>query len=280
MSKVKRRVKTAVVQSLIYAFMAFSLFMTFLPIFITIFNAFKSDYEIMTDVFAPPAKFLTDGFGLAWGHVSHNLLNGVFIAFVAGLLNTVGGSILAYIFQQKQFYAKELIYKFYIFIMLIPSLVGLPVVYALITKMHLINNYLSIWLTSFSGGQVGALFLFRTFLGQQPSTVYEAARIDGAGDVQIYLTISVPLAFPIMVLSFLGVFSGCYNDYFWPTLAIKDPDLQPIMAVLKRFADSYKTQNLKVPYAMYLISSIPLIFTAAISMKFFSSGDFAAGMKM
>ena len=278
--RAKKISKTVTVQLVLYVILGFSLFMCFLPIVISLFNAFKNDFEIMTDVFAPPSKIDFWGFARAWADISQNLWNGVFVAFVAGVLNTMLGSLIAYIFQQKQFIGKELIYRFYIFIMLTPSLVGLPIQYSLINELHLINNYFSIWLTTLSGGQVGALFLFRTFLGQHPSAVYEAARIDGASDVQIYLRISIPLAFPSMVLSFINVFSGVYNDYFWPSLVIKDPDLQPVMAVLKRVSDSYLVKNLRVPYAMCLICSLPLIVTTAISMKYFSSGDFAAGIKL
>ena len=278
--RAKKISKTVTVQLVLYVILGFFLFVWFLAIVSSLFNAFKNDFEIMTDVFAPPSKIDFWGFARAWADISQNLWNGVFVAFVAGVLNTMLGSLIAYIFQQKQFIGKELIYRFYIFIMLTPSLVGLPIQYSLINELHLINNYFSIWLTTLSGGQVGALFLFRTFLGQHPSAVYEAARIDGASDVKIYLRISIPLAFPIMVLSFINVFSGVYNDYFWPSLVIKDPDLQPVMAVLKRVSDSYLVKNLRVPYAMCLICSLPLIVTTAISMKYFSSGDFAAGIKL
>lgn len=278
--KLKKDFRIIIVQTVLYIVLGLSLFMCFLPIVISLFNSFKNDFEIMTNVFAAPSKLDFSGFAKAWSDISKNLWNGVFVAVVAGVLNTVVGSLIAYIFQQKQFIGKEFLYKFYIFIMLTPGLVGLPIQYSLINDLHLINNYFSIWLTTLSGGQVGALFLFRTFLGQHPSAVYEAARIDGAGDAQIYLKISIPLAFPIMVLSFINVFSGVYNDYFWPSLVIKDPDLQPVMAVLKRVSDSYLSKNLRVPYAMCLICSLPLIVTTAISMKYFSSGDFAAGIKL
>lgn len=278
--RAKKNSKIFVVQFILYAVLIFSLFMSFLPIIISLFNSFKNDFEIMTNVFAPPTEFDFWGFAKAWSDISKNLWNGVFVALVAGIFNTVLGSLIAYIFQQKQFIGKEFLYKFYIFIMLTPSLVGLPIQYSLVNDLHLINNYFSIWLTSLAGGQVGALFLFRTFLGQHPGAVYEAARIDGANDVQIYLRISIPLAFPIMMLNFINVFSGVYNDYFWPSLVIKAPDLQPVMAVLKRVSDSYLVKDLRVPYAMCLICSLPLIVTTAISMKYFSSGDFAAGIKL
>ena len=90
--------------------------MSFLPIIISLFNSFKNDFEIMTNVFAPPTEFDFWGFAKAWSDISKNLWNGVFVALVAGIFNTVLGSLIAYIFQQKQFIGKEFLYKFYIFI--------------------------------------------------------------------------------------------------------------------------------------------------------------------
>ena len=82
----------------------------------------------------------------------------------------------------------------------------------------------------------------------------------------------------------VGTFSGLYNDFLWPTLIMDESKmtLMPIMlSMQQKFTAGIGTgkQN-GAMYAMYIISSIPLIFTSIISMKFFSSGDFAAGIKL
>jgi ABC-type glycerol-3-phosphate transport system permease component len=125
--------------------------------------------------------------------------------------------------------------------------------------------------------------LFRTFFGQQPRSIYESAQIEGANDVDIYFRLTIPLALPIILYKIVGAFSSLYNDFLWPELIFKN-DKMTLMPVMKKVTDQL-TKNSATPqtgvmYAMYIISSVPLIFTSAISMKFFSSGDFAAGIKL
>jgi ABC-type glycerol-3-phosphate transport system permease component len=127
------------------------------------------------------------------------------------------------------------------------------------------------------GSQVMGMFLFKTFFGQQPKSLYESAALDGANDFVILTKITVPLALPIILYYFVGCFSGIYNEYLWASLILNDNlTLTNIMyAVVDGGTVEYGSM-----YAMYIIASVPLIITVIISMKYFKSGEFAAGLKL
>ena len=260
-----------------------------IPLFITAINAFKSNLEIETSIFAFPAfDTLTDNiknnFELAWNGIKAPFIRSIIVPLVGAVLDCVLGSVLAYIFTYKDFHFKETIFFTYISVMLLPSIMGMPILVPFMRgTLGLGDTYLGYLLPNLAGGQIGGLFLFRTFFGQQPKSIYESAQIEGANDVNIYCKLTVPLALPIILYKLVGTFSGLYNDFLWPSLIMDSKmTLMPIMlSMQQQFTAGIGTvkQN-GAMYAMYIISSIPLIFTSVISMKYFSSGDFAAGIKL
>ena len=260
-----------------------------IPLFITAINAFKSNLEIETSIFAFPVfgsigENISKNFSLAWEGIKAPFIRSIIIPFIGTFLDCVLGSILAYIFTYKEFHFKETIFFTYISVMLLPSIMGMPILVPFMRNtLGLGDTYVGYLLPNLAGGQIGGLFLFRTFFGQQPKSIYESAQIEGANDVDIYCKLTTPLALPIILYKMVGTFGGLYNDYLWPSLIMDSKmTLMPIMlSMQQKFTAGIGTgKENGAMYAMYIISSIPLIFTSVISMKFFSSGDFAAGIKL
>ena len=166
----------------------------------------------------------------------------------------------------------------FISVLLVPSIIGYPILIPLIRdSFQLGDNYVGYLLPMVGGAQVTGMFLFRTFFSQQPKSLYESARLDGANDIVLFSKITVPLALPIVLYYFVGCFSGIYNEYLWASL-IMDNNLT-ITTIMHSVV---ATGEIKygAAYAMYFISSLPLIITTVISMKYFKSGEFAAGLKL
>lgn len=254
-----------------------------IPLFITILNSFKSNTEIITSIYAFPdiknaGANLAYNYSVAWTNTVRPLLRSILTAGVGTFLNMAIGVILAYIFCHKQFHFKEGIYITFILIMLIPSVMGMPVLLPFVTNgLGLKDTYLGYWLPIVGGGQVGGLFLFRTFFNQQPKSIFESAKIEGANDVNIILYIVIPLALPIMLYFFVGTFASEYNDYLWPSLIFNDK--QTLMPMILSLSEKFNREQ-GVVYAIYIIACIPLCFNTVISLKHFQGGDFAAGMKL
>lgn len=262
-----------------------------IPLFITVINAFKSNGEIETSIFALPivkelVSNIKENFSLAWNGMSAAFGRSIFVTILGAVVDCILGAILGYIFTTKEFHFKETIFMVFIAVMMLPSIMGMPILVPFMKNtLNLGDTYIGYLLPNWAGGQVGALFLFRTFFGQQPKSIYESAQIEGANDAQILCKLTIPLALPIILYKFVGTFSSLYNDYLWPSLILTTKrTLMPLMLVLQ---EQFTGDNALVAepkkgamYAMYLLSSIPLIFTSIISMKYFSSGDFAAGMKL
>lgn len=270
-------------QTVIIAIVVFCTLFSFLPLFLTVVNSLKTEAQVKVNAFSFP-QFSTMGeaikgnFASAWGAIGNYYFRTILVSLVGAFCKVLISAVLAYILTFKNFYFKDLIFMFFIAILLVPSIIGYPILIPLVRDtFKLGDRYIGYLLPMIGGGQVVGMFLFKTFFGQQPKSLYESASLDGANDVTMFCKITVPLAMPIILYHFVGNFAGIYNEYLWASLILdNNQTLTNIMySVVNNNSVKYGAT-----YAMYIISSFPLIITAVISMKYFKSGEFAAGLKL
>ncbi len=256
---------------------------SFIALFITVVNSLKTDDEVAFDIFALPTvnnfvSAMSSNYAKAWLEVYVYFFRSLGTALVGATGATLLGAFLAYILVFKDFYFKDAVFMLFIAVMLVPSIIGFPILLPLMRDtFNLGDTYAGYVIPTIGGCQVGGMFLFRTFFGQQPKSIYESARLDGANDFTLIFRFTLPLSLPILLYYGISIFSNMYNDYLWPSL-ILDTKLT-LMPKMLSLVDS-NTLKYGAMYAMYCISSIPLIFTTTISLKTFSSGEFASGMKL
>lgn len=271
-------------QAIIISVVVFCLLFSFLPLFLTIVNAFKTKEQVQVNAFSLPmlstfAQAAGENFSTAWKVIGPHYFSTIMVALIGAIGQTLISAVLAYILSFKNFYFKDAIFMLFIAILLVPSIIGYPILIPLIRDtFNLGNTHFGFLLPIVGGGQVTGMFLFRTFFSQQPRSLYESAKLDGANDAVIFAKITIPLALPIILYHFVGCFSGIYNEYLWASL-ILDGDKQTLTNTMYA---AVATQDVTygATYAMYVISSFPLIITVIISMKYFKSGEFAAGLKL
>ncbi len=273
------------VQIVSYVVITVCLIFAMVPLVITLLNSTKGNYAIIENIFALPklgsmVQDIANNYSLATQEILVPMGRSIFIAIVGSLGNVAIGAILAYIFSRKDFPGKEFIFTLYIAIMLVPSIMGMPVLVNFMSNvLHLKDSYFGYWLPTWGGGQAATLFLFRTFFQQQPLSIYESAEVEGGRDYQILWHISIPLAKPILMLQFVNGFSSQYNDYLWPSLIFNDN--KPLMVVMKSLDLQFRNAGQNgAMYAMYIVAAIPLLINTCLNLKEFKSGDFAAGLKL
>ncbi len=270
-------------QIFIIVYLVLCTLFSLLSLFITVLNACKTNANIVSNgIFGLLEgnifQIIRDNFKLAWKKISLSFWQSILFSFVGSFLNCFVGAILGYVFTYKEFPFKRLIFTIYISVMLLPSIMGMPILVPFMQQVlkweNTIYGYL---LPILAGGQVGALFLFKTFFGQQPASIYESAKVEGSNDIHMFFKITIPLALPIILYHFIGSFASIYNDYLWASLIMQPGTM--LMPTLNSASEAFKSEQ-GAMYMLYVISSFPLIITTAISMKYFSSGDFASGMKL
>lgn len=286
----KGGVNGAVAQSVIISYLVLMVFFTLLPVIITVILSLKTEQDISTgSLWSLPKVIQWENYSSAIVKALPNMGITLFIDIVSVVAMTLLSAFSAYIFVRKRFPGRNFLFYLVILPMLVPGVVSLTPQYLNIVQMNLLGSWFAVILPYIAGNQIASIFLFRTFMSQQPADIYEAAEIDGAGDFRTFFSLALPLTFGIIMVQGVAIFSAIYNDYLWPLMIfMNNPEHGTLMPALKdlatRASEAILSNGLMAgrgaTYALYLVSGIPLVISTVIGLKFFIDGEFASGLKL
>jgi len=143
-------------------------------------------------------------------------------------------------------------------------------------KLGIKGSYWAIILPA--GANAFNIFMFKSFFSEIPTSLMEAARIDGAGEINIFFRIVLPLSRPILAVITIFSFMGTWNDFFWPYLVLDNPDTYPIMVKLYDFQQQAEVRWNEILAAL-MIASVPPIVLFAFFQKQIMRGITLSGLK-
>ena len=278
--KRRKGIEGVIGQTIVYICLILVVITVMIPIIITFMFSLKTNAEHIGGVWTLPKSPQWHYYITAMDNVSRGMLSSLLVCITTTAGVVFFSAITAYVFARHDFFGKNFLFTLVISLMMIPSVLTMTPQYLTVLNLGIYNTRWALILPGIAGGQVGAIFLFRTFFSQQPSSLFESAKLDGANDIVMFFEITLPLAIPVLIIQALGTFSLMYNDFLWPTLVIKNMDVQTLMPQLKSIAEKINMTTPGVSYAMYLVAGIPLIIVSLCGLKFFVNGDFASGMKL
>ncbi|MBZ0302728.1 MAG: carbohydrate ABC transporter permease [Anaerolineae bacterium] len=164
----------------------------------------------------------------------------------------------AYALARIKFFGREIIFALILVTMMMPGHIILMSLYELMSKMGLVNSLPGIFLPGLP--RVIGIFLLRQFFRELPIELEDAAKIDGAGDWQIFLRIMVPLAAPALATLTIVTVLYSWNNFLWPLVVINTPEMMtaPIaMAYLDSGTNA--TQNYADLLAAAFVTTFPVI---------------------
>ncbi|HEY7117008.1 MAG TPA: carbohydrate ABC transporter permease, partial [Tepidisphaeraceae bacterium] len=133
-----------------------------------------------------------------------------------------------------------------------------------------------------AGGLPFGVFLITTFFRSQPAEIFEAARVDGATELQALWRIAVPLAFPILVTVAIFNFLSIYSDFIWPSLMVNESK-QTLILALERYnpqvSEFGTRQDIGMQTAGYVFATVPQLIVFALGMKYFIQGVTSGAVK-
>ena len=153
--------------------------------------------------------------------------NTLVIAIGSCVLGTLLTILTAYTMSRFQFRARKTIMKTTMVLGMFPSFMGMTAVYLLMTQFNLINRLWGLILIYAAGAPLGYLTQ-KGFFDTIPRAIDEAARIDGATSLQVFLKINLPLSRPMLVYTALTSFTWSWSDFILPKLLLKEKDLYTV----------------------------------------------------
>jgi multiple sugar transport system permease protein len=149
--------------------------------------------------------------------------------------------------------------------------------YILLSKIGWVDTFLGILAPNFASAF--GVFMLRQGIKQIPVDLIEAARMDGAGEMRIVLTIIAPLIKTTLATVAMILFLGSWNDFLWPVIIINSSDLRTLPVGIALFKDPYGNINYGPLMAATLISTGPMLAAYVISQKYMIKGIALTGLK-
>ena len=208
------------------------LFVSVLVIFPFIFS-FTAGLHNSIDVVKPgihlwPKTPLWGNYVDAWQRfkISRLFLNTAIAAGGGVIAQLVVSSLAAYSLSRLNPIGKNVIRGIILITMAVPGIVYLVPRYVVIAKMGLVDNFLGLWIP-YAASSFMILVLNNAF-DTIPRDLYEAAQIDGASDLRMFTSITIPLSSSVLMVLGLFAFIGFWGDFLWPFLILRQSDLQTI----------------------------------------------------
>jgi len=195
--------------------------------------------------------------------------NSTFVAAWVTLLQVFTSSLAAFSFSRLKWPGRDKVFLLYLATMMLPGLVMMIPNYQIMIKLRLVDTYLGLIIpAAFSAF---GTFLLRQFMLVIPSSLDEAAEIDGASMWQLYWEVILPLARPGLITLAIFTFIGNYHSFFWPLVMMKSAHRYTLPIGLL-FFDSTQGQQTNLLMAAITMSVAPMILVFVVLQKYLVKG--------
>ncbi len=248
--------------------------------FITI-TALKSNMAVMgTDPFALPPDPTLANFPDAWrrGNFNATFFNSVVITAIKVPLGIAISAAAAYALAQIQGRLTRVLLAAITLGTMLPFQVMLAPLFSVVNGFGLLNTYPGIILPYLAFGVPYQVFILHGFFRQIPRELTEAATIDGASHVTIFLRIFLPVSIPVLTALFILDFVATWNEFAMALVILQNSDMWTLplglMSFQGQFSSSYGQLN-----AAIIMTVLPATIVYLIFQRYFVSGLTAGAVK-
>ena len=196
------------------------------------------------------AKVLSSGQIPTWAF--NSLLTSVLITVLTVVISALAG----YAFSRLDFSGRKWLLAVIIGSIVIPPQVLIVPLFYEMLSLNMIDTYWGIILPQLIAPAM--VFILKKFFDQIPNELEDAARVDGAGRMRIFLQVVVPLSRPILAAVSIFVFIGAWNNFLWPFIVINDSSLMTLPVGLQTIKSAFGVQYAQ-NMASALLAALPLI---------------------
>jgi alpha-glucoside transport system permease protein len=207
-----------------------------------------------------------------------SFVNSVIITVPSTLLPLTIGAAAAYAFSWIRFPFRDTIFLLIVALMVVPIQMALVPLLRLFRDLGISDWYVGIWLAHTAFGLPLAVFLLRNFFITLPRDLIEAARVDGASNLRIFMRVVLPLSVPALASYGIFQFLWVWNDLLMALVFISDSDLFPMTKRITEMQGTYGAEYHLLASGAFLLMIVPLIVFFALQ-RYFVQGLLAGSVK-
>jgi multiple sugar transport system permease protein len=265
-----------------YIFLSIWAIVVLFPFYWMILTSIKSyssyNSEHMPKFYAadPTLKNYADAFSAV--PLAKYFLNTLIFTLVTTALMMVVIILAAFAFSRLSFKGKNLLFAFFLALMMIPNELVVITNFVTITNMDLRNTFTGLILPSVTS--VFYIYLLKENFEAIPENLYKAAKVDGTSDLKYLVKVMLPISQPTIVTIIILKVIECWNSYVWPRLITDDENYYLVSNGIQEIRENgFGRENIPAMMAAVVVISVPLIILFLIFHKKIMNGVSRGGTK-
>lgn len=262
------KAKKILVRIFMYLVMIFTILVSVFPILWVIMSSFKTNGEIMSGPFVLPSSFSLDAYRYLFEKYDFltYAMNSVLVSVVPTLLSLLFFTMGAYVIAKYEFRGKMLFYALFTITLLVPAHSRTQPIFSLVSDLNLYNTKTGLMLVYLSSGMAMSMFILKSAFQAVPKELSEAATLDGASFLQVFLRVNLPLIKNGLATAGVLMFLNNWNEFYYANLLVTSTQNRtlPVVTILFNSMFSYNYTN---TFAALTVVVIPGILIYALAQK-------------
>jgi raffinose/stachyose/melibiose transport system permease protein len=252
----------------------------FFPLIWMVMSSFKTNSAIFSAPFSPPDSIDFSKWAEAWtvGNLGQYAINSAIVTVASVVLILLLGAAAAYALSRFRFRGRGLVLGLFALGLILPLQSYFIAQSSIFTQLGITDTRVALIIPYTAMGLSLAIYLLKVYLDALPGELFEAAKIDGASDRQMFATVAMPLLRP--GLATVAIFSAlaAWNEFLLALLYIQDDTLKTIPTGLLAFSTRYVT-DYSLLFSALSIVTIPMIVIYVVFNRQIVAGITAGSVK-
>ncbi len=239
--------------------------------------AFIFSTQTPGEIFRYPPKFtigsaFIENYSVVWNQYKLGLFmkNSAIISIAVTVGKTLVSFMAALALVYFRFPLKGAIFTFILLTLMMPTEIMIVALFELVNQIGWSNSYAAL-IVPFLASATGT-FLFRQQFLQIPTSLVEAAKIDGAGPIRFAWSILLPMSMNVIAAMAVIQFVYMWNQYLWPLIIIRDGSKQVVQVGLRMLTSGQDATNWGIVMAGAIVALLPALFVFLLLQEQFSRG--------
>ena len=213
--------------------------------------------------------FARTGIGRAF---ANSLVVSIAITVGSLLVNTAAG----YAFAKLRFRGRERLFQLMLAALVVPAQVAMLPLFLLMKELGLVNSLGGVVVPALAG--VFGIFLVRQYARSIPDALVEAARIDGAGELRIFLQVVLPMLKPVLVTLAIFTFMAAWNDFMWPLIVLAEQQQYTLPVALAALSREH-IMDVEMMMAGAVVTVLPVLLLFLALQRYYMQGLLLGSVK-
>lgn len=277
-AKTRKKITNTLIYMLLFIWAVVVLFPFYWMILTSVksYSSYNSEYIPSFFTLSPTLQNYIDAFTTV--PLGRYLLNTLIFTLITTALMLAVIILAAFAFARLEFKGKNLVFTFFLSLMMIPNELVIITNFTTITDLGMRNTFTGLILPSVTS--VFYIYLLRENFAQIPDELYYAAKVDGTSDFRYLRRVMMPICKPTLITIVILKVIECWNSYVWPRLITDDSNYYLVSNGIQEIRENgFGRENIPAMMAAVVVISVPLIVLFLIFRKKVMAGVARGGTK-